>query len=83
MTNSSPGRQKKLHQIPGYEIRIRGTISPDLAEWLDPVDIQNLENGETILVYQGLDEAALYGILIRLRDLGLNLLSVQPVSNQP
>ena len=55
------------------EIHIKGTINPHWSEWFDGLAIRPAECGETVLCGQVLDEAALYGIISRLRDLGLGL----------
>jgi hypothetical protein len=58
------------------EIRVKGRIDQDWEDWFDGLKITYTEQGETILSGPVLDEAAMYGILSKLRDLGLQLLSV-------
>ena len=58
-------------------IRVRGTIQADLAAWLEPAEVRFVESGDTELVYANLDQSGLYGVLVRLRDLGLSLVSVK------
>jgi hypothetical protein len=62
-----------------YEIRIKSHLSPSWSEWLGDLTINHQENGETLLTGKIVDQAALHGILNRIRDLGLALISVQPV----
>ena len=62
-----------------YEIRLRGHIGPEWSEWLDGFAIANEGNGETVLTGSAVDQAALFGLLARVRDLGLPLLAVREV----
>ena len=61
-----------------YEIRIRGTLSPDWAEWFEGMEVRK-EEGQTILRGLIVDQAALHGLLTRVRNLNLTLLSINPV----
>jgi hypothetical protein len=63
-----------------YEIRVQGRLGPEWSGWLGDMAISLAPNGETVLNGPVSDQAALYGILIKIRDLGIPLLSVQPVS---
>jgi hypothetical protein len=58
------------------EIHIKGTIEAQWSEWFGGLTISPSDPNETILSGQVLDEAALYGIISRLRDLGLKLTSL-------
>ncbi len=58
------------------EIRIKGQISQRWSGWFDGLTISHPGPGETILTGLVPDEAALYGIIARLRDLGLQLISL-------
>jgi hypothetical protein len=58
-------------------IRIKGSIDPNWSDWLADMQITLLPNQETLLTGDLPDQAALYGVLSRLRDLGLALLAVQ------
>lgn len=55
------------------EIRIKGYISQQWSEWFGGLTISHSDPDETILTGLVRDEAALYGIISRLRDLGLKL----------
>jgi hypothetical protein len=68
-----------------YEIRIQGTLSPDWAEWFEGMEIRQEGEGQTILAGWVVDQAALHGLLTRVRNLNLTLLSVNPAfpSNPP
>lgn len=59
-----------------YQIRIKGYLSPQWTEWFEGLSITPLESGETLLTGPVVDQAALYGLIRKLRDLGLTLLSV-------
>jgi hypothetical protein len=63
-----------------YEIRIQGALSPDWAEWFDGMEIRQQEEGQTILTGWVVDQAALHGLLARVRDLNLTLLSISPAT---
>ena len=58
------------------EIRTRGHIDEHWSPWFEGLAIEHDERGETTLSGSVIDQSALYGILARLRDLGLPLLSV-------
>jgi hypothetical protein len=59
-----------------YQIRVRGYLGQEWAEWFDGLAIQPDANGETVLSGPIFDQAALHGLLKKVRDLGLPLLSV-------
>jgi len=63
------------------EIRIEGQLDERWAEWLGDLTIQHGEHNETLLRGYFPDQAALYGLIGKLRDLGISLISVkaQPV----
>jgi hypothetical protein len=63
-----------------YQIRIRGHLSQPLMAWFEGLTITLEEDGTTLLTGSVLDQAALHGILKKVRDLGLPLLSVNSVS---
>jgi len=59
------------------EIRLRGRIDEHWSSWFEDLAVHH-EGTETVLTGTVADQAALYGLLGRLRDLGLNLVSVNP-----
>jgi hypothetical protein len=59
------------------EIRVEGHLDQTWAEWLDGFTLSHTEQGETILAGDVNDQAALYGLIAKLRDLGVKLLSVK------
>jgi hypothetical protein len=62
-----------------YEIRLKGHLKARWVKWFDGLAITLDENGNTLLSGPVADQAALYGLLKKVRDLGLPLLSVNPV----
>ena len=67
----------------GYQVRVKDCLSEDFLAWLDLTGSYDPQSDETLLLVATTDQAALYGLLNRLRDLGLTLISVesQPVQN--
>jgi hypothetical protein len=59
-----------------YEIRIEGHLSASWASWFEDLEIGHAETGETVLAGMLADQAALHGVLMRIRDLGLPLVAV-------
>ncbi len=66
-----------------YQIRLKGHLDPHHEEWLAGFTMTLRPNGETILIGNVADQAALYGLLIRIRDLGIPLLSVNDIYPEP
>ena len=66
-----------------YEIRIKGHLNNRWAEWFEGLTITLEEDGDTILTCPVIDQAALHGLLKKVRDLGLPLVSVSPVEPGP
>jgi hypothetical protein len=62
-----------------YEIRLKGHLEARWVKWFDGLAITLDENGNTLLSGPVADQAALHGLLKKVRDLGLPLLSVNPV----
>jgi hypothetical protein len=65
------------NDIAYYRIRVRGTLDPHWANWFDGLDLSHDANADTLIEGLVTDQAALYGLLGKLRDLGLTLLSVE------
>ena len=59
-----------------YEIRVRGELNSHWSAWFEGLTLTPLGNGETLIAGPVQDQAALYGILVKIRDLGLPLVSV-------
>jgi hypothetical protein len=60
-----------------YVIRVNGHLDPFWQEWFDYLSITHEQDGTTLLSGPIHDQAALYGVLLKLRDLGLTLLSLE------
>ena len=60
-----------------YEFRITGHLNDRWSDWLGGLAVQRQEDGTTLLVGAVVDQAALHGVIIRIRDLALPLLSVR------
>ena len=60
-----------------YTIRVEGLIGKSWSSWFEGMTIEHQEGGETILRGPLLDEAALYGVLTKIRDLGLPLVELK------
>lgn len=61
-----------------YEIRVKGHIDPDWSDWFGDMTIQQQADGESTLRGRLADQAALHGVLTKIRDLGLPLVQVTP-----
>ena len=60
-----------------YEIRFEGHLSDSWSSWFEGMEIQPQDDGETVLFGPLADEAALHGVLMKIRDLGLPLIEVK------
>ena len=66
-----------------YEIRIKGHLDKRWAAWFEGLTITLEEDGDTLLTGPVVDQAALHGLLKRVRDLGMSLVSVSPLEHGP
>lgn len=62
-----------------YQIRIQGHLGPHWAGWFEGLTV-TLEDGDTLLTGPVIDQAALYGLLKKVRDLSMPLLSVNLIN---
>jgi hypothetical protein len=76
---SDPTWKWKRHQPMIYQIRIKGHLGSQWTDWFEGLTITLEENGETLLTGPVVDDAALHGLLKKVRDLGMPLLSVHRV----
>lgn len=75
--------EREAGQPPVYQIRLKGHLSGQWKEWFEGLTLTLEENGETLLTGPVVDQAALYGLLRKVRDLGLPLISVTQVRSGP
>jgi hypothetical protein len=66
-----------------YQIRIKGHLDHQWTDWFGSLSITLEDNGETLVTGPVVDQAALHGLLRRVRDLGMPLLSVIRVTPGP
>ena len=77
-TNALP----EYHDESGlYEIRLKGHLNHRWADWFEGLTITLEDQGDTLLTGLVVDQAALHGLLKRVRDLGMPLVSVSPVES--
>ena len=62
-----------------YQIKIKGHLVPQWTDWFEGLTITLEEGGDTLLTGTVIDQAALHGLLKKVRDLGMPLLSVNSV----
>ncbi|HMN31294.1 MAG TPA: hypothetical protein PKE45_24295 [Caldilineaceae bacterium] len=66
-----------------YQIKVKGHLHPAWSEWFEQLALTHHPDGYTSLTGRIIDQAALHGVLIKIRDLGLTLISVQHVGTLP
>ena len=66
-----------------YSFRVQGHLDQERSNWFDGLAITHIAEGETILAGPIADQAALHGVLLKIRDLGLSLLEVKRGSPAP
>ena len=80
MTNPAPGTRQPVR----YEIRLKGHLEPRWATRFQGMTLSTHDDGTTVLEGPVVDQAALHGLLSKLRDIGLPLVSVTQVdTDQP
>jgi hypothetical protein len=60
-----------------YQIRVKGVLGSGWSAWFDGLEVTSDERGQTTLAGPVADQAALHGLLAKIRDLGLELLEVR------
>ncbi len=66
-----------------YQIRLKGQLGSEWADWFGGLTITPEDNGTTLLTGPAIDQAALHGLLKKVRDLGLPLISINPIEPGP
>lgn len=64
-----------------YQIRVEGHLDHQWAGWFEGMTLTLEENGETLITGPVIDQAALFGLLKKVRDLGIPLVSVNPAKS--
>jgi hypothetical protein len=64
-----------------YRIKVQGCLSCKFSKWLNNLQITNLQDDETLIEGNVEDQAALFGILMKIRDLGLQLTYLEKVDD--
>jgi hypothetical protein len=77
------GLKRKPGQPIVYQIRIKGHLGQQWTDWFDGLSITLEEDGNTLLSGPVIDQAALHGVLKKVRDLGMPLLSVTSAESNP
>jgi hypothetical protein len=66
-----------------YQIRVKSHLGSDWTEWFEGLSITLENNGDMLLTGPVVDQAALHGLLKKVRDLGMHLVSLNPVRLNP
>lgn len=74
MSNKSKSNEPAI-----YQIRIGGRLGEQWTAWFEQMTLTLADNGDTLLTGPVLDQAALHGLLRKVRDLGLPLISVSQI----
>ena len=80
--DSTQAESKAPSPINGYHIKVGGHLDARWKEWFDGLTMTLTEDGNTIFSGPVQDQAALHGILNKIRNLGLTLISVNPCSTK-
>jgi hypothetical protein len=67
---NQPNAQPDPDQVRDYQIRVKGQLGPEWMDWFGGFTISLDDSGETLISGPGLDQAALYGLLKKMRDRG-------------
>ena len=80
MSDTTAGRPNPPRR---YEIRVKGHLDGRWATWFNAMTLTTHDDGSTVLEGPVTDQAALHGLLQKVRDLGLPLISVTPLDTDP
>jgi hypothetical protein len=78
-----PGREGPAERPAQYEIRVRGVLDRHWSAWFEGLELSSDQAGQTVIAGPVADQAALHGLLAKVRDLGLPLLSVRRIDPEP
>jgi hypothetical protein len=82
MSNVPPGRTPRVPDPERYEIRVGGHLALRWAAFFDGMTLTPQDDGTTVIHGAVLDQSALHGLLRKLSDLGLPLVSVKPAAEE-
>jgi hypothetical protein len=74
--NLTPTPNSQWQEAGRYEIRMKGRLEPRWAAWFDGLSLTQGDDGTTVVEGTVVDQAALHGLLAKVRDVGLPLVSV-------
>jgi len=83
MSNKLTPQPDSAPQPTIYQIRLKGHLDSQWTDWFEGLTITLEEDGNTLLTGPVIDQAALHGLLKKVRDLGMPLVSVSPVEPGP
>jgi hypothetical protein len=77
------GSTDHRHEATRYEIRLKGHLDSRWADWLGGMSLTHAGDGTTVVAGPVVDQAALHGLLQKLRDMGVTLISVNESDAEP
>ena len=77
--SDKPRSDEKRNQAPSYEIRLKGHLDSQWTDWFEGLTITMEADGTTLLTGPVVDQASLHGLLKKIRDLGMPLVSICPI----
>ena len=77
--SNPPDSTTNLNQAMIYQIRIEGQLGPQWTDWFEGLTITLEDDGDTLLTGPVVDQAALHGLLKKVRDTGLILIAVNQI----
>ena len=79
--SNKPNQRYESTQPGVYQIRVKGHLGVEWADWFEGFVITREDNGDSILIGQVVDQAALFGLIRKVRDLGIPLISINRVED--
>ena len=74
-------QEPSWHDSANYQLKVKGEFGNRWSDWFEGMNIES-RDGVTILTGKVIDQAALHGLLVRVRDLGLTLISVTRIESE-